>query len=237
MFRRFSKIGILAAAAGVMAMGTAFANAITISQLTVTAQSGTATNTLSLSGTNPFWNFSSADTGGWSASGSVTAIASPLDIDLDTNSAACQLTTSCGALMVTYDVSGLTSSPALLANSIAEKLTGSVNVCSGGSVSPCMVTQTATIGGVQIGKVLGFNNNQNFLMYTVGPSSGSYSSYTLSIFQTFTGCSGSKTCAVYNSVDGSLTSASEPGALAIFGAGLLGCALFVSRRRRASRLS
>ena len=39
------------------------------------------------------------------------------------------------------------------------------------------------------------------------------------------------------SSDGQVTSASEPGALAIFGAGLLGCALFINRRRRAANRS
>ena len=39
------------------------------------------------------------------------------------------------------------------------------------------------------------------------------------------------------STDGRITQTPEPGALAMFGAGLLGCALFINRRRRASRQS
>lgn len=246
MTRRITKFGILAAATGLMVGGAAFATAIPMPTLTATSTvSGTTyTDTLTLSGasspytynsggfvfgstvipggSDPNWNSET----GWSVAGSVHDSSS--FIDLGNVSAACSLTgTSCGDLSLTLMVSGLTSPVG--ENGLMSVLTGSLVSGSG------TVTQEAWIGSTEIGTLLTSNGATSFSLSTTGGSANS-GPYSLTLTDTFTGgCTGSN-CVSY-STDGSVVATAEPGALVLFGAGLLGCALFVSRRRRASRQS
>ncbi len=246
MIKHLSRLGLVAAM-GVMATGIAFAGPISVTSISLTASApGASADTLSVIPGIPFDTFTSSlgtvanwtSLTGWSVSGNITAGMSPIQIDLDTNSAACFTATGsgCGQLTMTLDITGLTSSPALLQNSLEAILTGAVTSGTG------TVTQTAYIGGSQIGNMLDSQGARSWNLTTIGPMSGSYSSFDLKLVQTFTAsCTGTGSnglgCVVYNSADGSIVSAPEPGALAMFGAGLLGCALFINRRRRAARQS
>lgn len=227
MFKRISNLGLIAAI-GAMAVGTAFANPIDVTLTAATTGSPTST-VYSNSFTSVPQLFSySGGVGGWNIAGSISLTSSTIDIS--NISVACAMS-SCSALTTDLSVSGLTANVG--ANGLEQILTGHLVHGSG------TVTQWAMIGSDYVGSSNGMptNGKPTFILTSTG-GNGAYSggSYTLQLIDQFSGgCTGSN-CVEY-STDSSIVPTPEPGTLAIFGAGLLGCALFINRRRRASRQS
>lgn len=228
MSRRISKFGLIAATVGALVAGTAFASPVTI-----VLTSGAASASMSAPVGSDTTGFSSSNFNGWdiqyanATSGSPNANTYFGALDLGTLSATCvpyagtgpTPTGWCGALTITASDTGFT--------------TATTGFVMGGSN-----TQTAGMGTVEqsswvnstlIGSFLLTNTAHNEVVGGGMPSSNPYS-LTLTAVLT-PNCGDATSCNAGFSFDGSIRSVPEPGTLALFGAGLLGCALVISRRR------
>ena len=223
MTRRFSKFGLVAAAVGVLTAGAAYASPVSIYLV-----SGSATHSQQApSGSNTI-GFSSSNFGGWDVtyangtSGSPSASPNSINggLDLGTLSAACLNEAGCQALTITVSDTGFTTPT----NDFT--LIGSNDQKNGQG----MVQQTGWVKGNVIGTMTLTNSQTKTLVGGGIPTSMPYS-LTLTDVLTPVCSNGVTTCNASFSFDGSITTVPEPGTLALFGAGLLGFALLMRRRR------
>jgi hypothetical protein len=225
MNRHISKLGLIAAI-GAMAAGTAFAGPM---QMTVSS-GGNSSTFFTTNGSS----YTNSDLNGWDVSYFVPESNSPSTqpwgLDLGGFTTACMNSSGCGALTVSISATGFTTPVG--ANEFGTTLGGALT----GSGS---VMQTAYWGASnQLWDESGTIGTLTSLGSTVGGGPApamDMSAYSLTLVDTFNATCTKSNCASF-SIDGDITGVStvpEPGTLALFGAGLLGCGLFVSRRRRA----
>jgi hypothetical protein len=251
MTRRISKIGVFVAI-GVLAAGTAFANPI---EMEITS-GGTSYASLSQNG-DFVWNnmgniiqpaatvtgSGSLAINGWtittakgtSESPSLSGSNGNFALDLDGLAASCGSAT-CGALDIWISDTGFTTpvGPNGLATTIGGSLNGSGTLTQWaymdaytGLPTSTDYFNTNTLIGMVSSSQSDLSGPNSYAMGGVA-AGGSMGAYSLTLADQFTGSDGATF-----SVDDQIVATPEPGAFAIFAAGLLGCALFVSRRRRA----
>lgn len=243
MFMRFSQLGLAAAVviAGAMSAGTASAGPI---EMFLTSGGQTTTvligdtgdpSSVSFSGTLNGWTITSG-TGGTSYSpGLNTAIG----IDLGGYTATCVGVGGCSKDPLTIAISATGFTTPIDTNGFLLEFSGNVH---GGQVTTSAYWDTANTyfcnsdnsawndcGSSDLIHTLTLGNGSGSMWALGGPDT--IRSYSLTVIDTFSAGGGIDPS---YSVDTTLTQAvPEPGTLALFGAGLLGCALVVSRRRRA----
>lgn len=221
MTKRISKLGLIAATVSMLAAGAVFASPL---EMTV---DGTQV-TLSSTG-----GYSNADLDGWdiyfftgtSNSPSLT----PFGIDLSGLTAAC-ISGSCAPLTVSISDDGFAGP--IGANGFSTTLSdtqegkGSVTQTAYFGQSNSYFDTSGTIGSITL------TGSSADTVDGGGPASTPYS---ITLTDVFTASCTGNGCVSF-SIDGDVAAAStpEPGTLALFGAGLLGCAIFVGRRRRRS---
>lgn len=221
MMKRISKLGLIAATASMLAAGAAFASPLemTVNGTTVTLSSTGGYSNPNLDGWDIYF-FT-----GTSNSPSLT----PFGIDLSGLTAAC-LSESCAPLTISISDDGFAGpvGPDGFATALSDTQSGkgSVTQTAYFGQSNGYFDTTETIGSITL------NGTGADTMDGGGPASTPYSITLTDVFTA--SCRG--TGCVSFSIDGDVTAAStpEPGTLALFGAGLLGCAIFVGRRRRRS---
>ena len=238
MFTRFSKLGLVVGAVGLLATATAFAGPMEL-QLTSGTQttgvlmysaSGCAANvvvcepnSLQYHNTN-FNGWSITVAGGQSNSPSL----SPFGLDINSLTATC-ISGNCGSdnLMISISATGFTSPPlpGTVGLSLTSSSTGTVTQQAYGLNSNSYFDMSNALGSLQT--VTG----DGAAFESTGMVDGAWP-YSLTLVDTLS--AGANTS---YSTDGRIVQTPEPGALAMFAAGLLGCALFINRRRRASRQS
>lgn len=217
MMKRISQLGLAAAAVSLMAAGTAFASPLEMSI------DGT-TVTLSSSG-----GYSNPDLDGWDISYFVgtsnSPSTTPFALDLSGLTAAC-ISRSCSPLTVSISDDGFAgpigANGFLTSLSETQHGAGSVTQTAYFDQANTYFGTSGTIGSVALTGTGGSSTRGG------GPAS---SWYSLTLTDVFTASCTSSGCVSF-SIDGDVASVPEPGALALFGAGLLGCALYVGRRRR-----
>ena len=231
MTRRTSRLAIIAAV-GAMAAGTAFAGPI---QMKVT--SGSYTTTFF---TTTGSSYSNSDLSGWNVTYftpvSNSPSAQPFGLDLGGFAAACENSSGCDSLTVSISATGFTTpvgingfSTGLVNNNLTgpNTMTGKVMQTAYYGLSDNYMDESNAIGSITLN---GFGGQ-----YKVGggPAPGpNMTSYSLTLVDTLSSSCTTNQCAVF-SIDGSIAgNVPEPGTLALFGAGLLGCALAIARRRR-----
>ena len=252
---RFSKFGIIAALAGTMAVGTAFAGPIEM----VITSGGQSTSLLigntgipssvSFTGSLNGWSITSG-TGGTSYSPFVNSL---VGMDLGGYSVTCSgiQGTGCSSDPLTIAISATGFTTPIGPNGIQMQFSGNVNggvanttayfdTMNNGNNYFCNDSGSTTLGslcGPSNGMIGSLTLNKPSLGITTdgGPIGSTIRSYSLTVVDMFS-ANASGFDPSY-SVDPTLVQAPEPGALAMFAAGLLGCALFINRRRRASRQS
>jgi hypothetical protein len=243
MLMRVSQLGLAAAAviAGAMCTGTAFAGPI---EMFLTSGGQTTTmligNTgdpsqVSFSGTLNGWTITSG-TGGTSYS---PALNSFIGIDLGGYTATCVGVGGCSKDPLTMAISATGFTTPIDTNGFLLEFSGNVH---GGQVTSSAYWDTADTYFCNSGNSAASDCGASDLIgsLTLGNGSKSMSvlggpdtirSYSLTVVDTFSAGGGIDPS---YSVDTTVTQAvPEPGTLALFGAGLLGCAFIVSRRRRA----
>lgn len=228
MKSHLSKLGLVAAL-GALAVGTAFATPI---EMTITTNGTTETYT-SATGTV---NSGSFILDGWdihfTTGTSYSPSMNPFALDLSNLSVEC-VSGSCKSLTIALtdtDYAGPIGPGGLMAT-LTGSITGKGQVNQWAYQDP---TNTAfgESSADLIGIELSSSKGHGIGMETMG-GPGSSGAFSLTIVDVLAGCSGNG-CASY-SLDNEIVASPEPGTLALFGAGLLGCAIFVGRRRRASR--
>jgi len=238
---RLSKFGILAALAGSMAVGTAFAGPV---ELVITS-GGQSTSILQGSGFPSSASYTGSINGWTITAGTGATSYAPylnqlVGIDLGGYTVTCAgFGCSQDPLTISASATGFTTP--IDTNGFLLEFSGNVN---GGVAQTTAYYNTANSGGDYF---CGNGSSCNmFGSLTLGSSSSSQGkmmlggpdtirSYSLTITDMFSASSSGLDPSY--SVDTTIVQAPEPGALAIFAAGLLGCALFINRRRRASRQS
>lgn len=244
MFRRFTKLGLIAAVAGAMTAGTAFAGPIemflTSGGQTTTLLIGNTGNpsSVSFSGTVNGWSITSG-TGGTSYS---PALNSLIGIDLGGYTATCVGVGGCSSDPLTIAISATGFTTPIDTKGFLMEFSGNVHggtvtssaywdtantyFCDGANSASNDCTSADLIGSLTL------HNTSTGLSALGGPDT--IRSYSLTVIDTFSASGGADPS---YSVDTTVTQAvPEPGTLALFGAGLLGCAWMVSRRRRARGL-
>lgn len=241
MFRRFLSIGLIAGVAGAMSIGTASAGPIEMflssGGKTTTILVGTTgdPSEVSFSGTLNGWTITSG-TGGTSYSPGLTTA---IGLDLGAYTATCVGVGGCSKDPLTIAISATGFTTPIDTNGFLMELSGNVH---GGEVTSSAYWDTANTyfcGSGNKGSIACSCSDLIDTM-TLGDGSNSESalggpdtirSYSLTVVDTFSAGGGLDPS---YSVDTTVTQAApEPGTLALFGAGLFGCAFVVSRRRRA----
>lgn len=239
MFKRLSKLGLIAGIAGAMISGTAFAGPIEMfltsgGQTTSVIIGNTDTpSSVSYTGTFNGWTIT-AGTGGTSYSPDLNSL---IGLDLGGYTATCVGVGGCSSDPLTVVISATGFTTPIGTDDALLEFSGNVH---GGTVTTSAYYDTADTyfcnGDDTASNDCGSGNLIGSL--TLGSGSGGMSvwggpdtirSYSLTIIDTFSAGAGGDPS---YSVDTTLT-VPEPGTLALFGAGLLGCALIIGRRRRA----
>ena len=228
MSRRISKLGLIAATVGALMAGTAFASPVTLH-----LSSGSSSTTLSAPVGSDTVGYSTTNFNGWdiqlasATSGSPNANTIFGALDLGTLSATCvpyagtgpTPTGWCGALTITASDTGFTT-----------QTTGFIMAGSNSQTSGMgSVQQTGWVNDTEIGSIMLTNTDHNTVVGGGMPSSNPYSLMLTAVLTP--NCGEATSCSSGFSFDGTIQSVPEPGTLALFGAGLLGCALVISRRR------
>jgi hypothetical protein len=258
---RFTKFGIVAALATPMLISTAYATVIatppSVGLLEMMISSGSASNTMLIQGTSSSilsevlgygQTGSLANVNGWSINASVTSSAPVINgvfgLDLSSATVTCSgRGWGCSTDPLTIAVSATGFTTPMGPNGFLADISG--NAVGGMATSTayfdpnnnyfCAPTGTSGISCgsnnlIGSGTLIGSTGGS----FLGGPVTGTIRSYSLTVVDTF---SASNAGDPSYSLDTTLVQAPEPGALAMFAAGLLGCALFINRRRRASRQS
>jgi len=244
MVMRCFRIGLIASIAGATCVGTAFAGPI---EMFLTSGGQTSTvligntgdpSSVSYTGTLNGWTIT-AGTGGTSYSPDLNSL---IGIDLGGYTATCVGVGGCSNDPLTIAVSATGFTQPIDTNGFLLEFSGNVH---GGQVTTSAYWDTADTYFCNSDNGASNDCGSSDLIdsLTLGNGSGSMSalggpdtirSYSLTIVDTFSAGSGGDPS---YSVDTTVTQAvPEPATLALFGAGLLGCALAVSRRRRARQL-
>jgi hypothetical protein len=241
MFMRSLKLGVAATVAGALCGATAFAGPVEMfltsgGQTTSILVGNTGDpSSISYSGTINGWTIT-AGTGGTSyAPGLNTAVG----IDLGGYTATCVGVGGCSKDPLTIAVSATGFTTPIDTDGFLMEFSGNVH---GGEVTSSAYWDTANTYFCNAGSGAADDCGSSDLIHTMtlGNGTGSSSalggpdtirSYSLTVVDTFSaGLGGDPSY----SVDTTVTQAvPEPGTLALFGMGLLGCAVVVSRRRRA----
>lgn len=218
----------LAAAIGVLATGTALATPI---EMQITTGAHTTGVLMGTGGTVTYMN---ANFGGWdiklTLGDSNSPSLQPYGLDLSSLTAECSMKGGCSSL--TIAISDTDFAGPLSAGGLATSMSGLVT-------GPGTVTQWAYVDSTDTyfgkGSLIGTfsRTGPGIVSGTAVGGGGSAGPFSLTLIDTLSGCSG-RGCATF-SLDNDIVAAPEPGTLALFGAGLLGCALFVGRRRRSSQ--
>lgn len=246
MFVRFSQLGLAAAVviAGAISAGTASAGPIEMF-LTSGGQSTTVLigntgnpSSVSFSGALNGWTITN-DTGGTSYSPDLNSF---IGIDLGGYTATCVGVGGCSKDPLTIAISATGFTTPIDTNGFLLEFSGNVH---GGQVTTSAYWDTADTYFCNSGNSASNDCGSSTLIHslTLGDGTGSMSalggpdtirSYSLTVVDTFSaGLGGDPSY----SVDTTLTqSVPEPGTLALFGAGLLGCAWVVRRRRHARQI-
>ena len=240
MSRRFIKLGLMAAIAAAMTAGTSFAGPI---EMFLTSGGQTTTlligntgdpSSVSFTGTLNGWSITSG-TGGTSFSPGLNSM---IGIDLGGYTATCVGVGGCSSDPLTIAISATGFTTPIDTKGFLMEFSGNVH---GGSVTSSAYWDTANTY---------FCNSANTASNDCGPSTligsltlnrtGAMSvlggpdtirDYSITVINTFAaGGSGDPSY----SMDTTITQAvPEPGTLALFAAGLFGCAWMIGRRRRA----
>ena len=247
MLSRISKMGVAVAAISALAAGTALA-----SPIEMTISSGSSSYASLVNSSDFLWNSTgniiqpyatvlgsgALDINGWvittakgtSNSPNLTGSNGQFGLDLSGLAASCSAAT-CGSLTISISDVGFST-----VMGSAGGLFSSISNNQGGSGT---LTQTAYYDltnsyfgqGNMIGSVsLSGSGHAGVMGGNVITAANT--PYSLTLTDMFTGSNGASF-----SVDDQVTATPEPGALVMFAAGLLGCAVFINRRRRASRQS
>lgn len=242
MFRRFTKLGLIAAVAGAMTAGTAFAGPIEMfltsgGQTTMVLIGNTGNpSSVSFSGTLNGWTITSG-TGGTSYSPNLdTAIG----IDLGGYTATCVAVGGCSSDPLTIAISATGFTTPIDTKGFLMEFSGNVH---GGSVTSsaywdtantyfCNGANTASVDCGSADLIGSLTLNSTGAKSTLG-GPDTIRSYSITVINTFSaGSGGDPSYSVDTTV---VQSVPEPATLALFGAGLLGCAWMIGRRRRARR--
>lgn len=232
--RRSIQLGLVATAMVAMTAGTALAgplettlssNGQTISGLTFYVGAGTTGySTSNFMG----WAFTTKLTN----SGSSPALTS-FGVNLSNTYASCQNTSGCAPLTVAFSGVGFTSSVADFGTSLTNAQTGTGKV-----VQQAYYDPSNTYFGMSntiVGSAFGLNGSGTTSMIGGGPVDGAVSPYSLTLVDTFSDACTSTSCATFQIGTDVVGNVPEPGTLALFGAGLLGLALFLRRRHHAGQ--
>ncbi len=245
MTTRFAQLG-LAAAMGAMLAGTAFAGPLAL-QMSLASGTNPPDTFRIASGTT----YTNPDLNGWNIRSLVASSDSPSvqPFGLNLNGlVSCLNASGCVPLRVAVSATGFTSHAGMAAfgtglvdnNAMGPGAdTGTVVQMAYYDAGDTALSEAHPIGAITLD---GFGSG-----YVSGGASGlaPTSDYSLTFVDTFTDHCAHSDCALFGidaSLDGILgdsrgdgsSTVPEPGTLALFGAGLLGCALFMGRRRRAS---
>lgn len=247
MIRRFTRLGLAAAAIGLIATGTAFATPIEM-KVTVGTESHTYMGVTpgalpgeSSSVTLPGWP-SAYSIGGWSIATTKTSgdtyspYVTPLAIDLAAFTASCS-GSSCQPLTIAVSANDFQTPIGMggFETTLGNTQTG------GGSVTQWAYADQGNMDFATTDLIGTLSVSGSGSKTVYGLDTGVTGPYSLTLIDTFNSCTVSKTtdttvCGSSTfSVDNNIAATPEPGTLALFGAGLLGCAMFVERRRRASQ--
>jgi hypothetical protein len=240
MFRRFFWLGVIASVTGAMSIATAFAGPI---EMFLTSGGQTTTiligntgdpSSVAFSGTLNGWTITSG-TGGTSYSPGLNTM---IGIDLGGYTATCVGVGGCSKDPLTIAVSATGFTTPIDTNGFLMEFSGNVH---DGQVTSSAYWDTTDTYFCNTGSSASIGCGSSDLIHTMtlGNGSGSESalggpdtirSYSLTIVDTFSaGLGGDPSY----SIDTTVTQAvPEPATLALFGAGLLACAVAVSRRRR-----
>jgi hypothetical protein len=238
MFKSFSRLGLIGIAASAITAGTAFAGPI---QMFLTS-GGQTTSVMIGSGGTPSSSSFTATLNGWTISGMTGTSYSPglnsfVGLDLGGYTATCVGVGGCSSDPLTVAISATGFTTPISTNGFLLEFSGNVH---GGTATTsaywdtantyfCNSADTAAIdcGSSNLIGSLTLNSASKGLSIAGGPDT--IRSYSVTIIDTFAAGLGRDPS---YSVDTTVT-APEPGVLALFGAGLLGVALVIGRRRRA----
>ncbi len=243
MFMRFPRLAAIAAAtvAGVMCTGTALAGPIEMfltsggDSTTVLIGNTGDPSEVSFSGTLNGWTITSG-TGGTSYS---PALNTAIGIDLGGYTATCVGVGGCSKDPLTIAISATGFTTPIDTNGFLLEFSGNIH---GGQVTSSAYWDTADTYFCNSGNSAANDCGSSDLIGSLTLGNGSRStsvlggpdtirSYSLTVVDTFSAGGGIDPS---YSVDTTVTQAvPEPGTLALFGAGLLGCAWVIRRRRRA----
>jgi len=197
-------------------------------ELTVASGASTA----SVTGAAGSVSYSSANFAGWDitiiAGASNSPGLTPFGLDLTALSAEC-LAASCSTLTVDLSDIGYTQNAPGLTVGYSATDTGAAASTSETGYYSTGNTYFATSS--KVGTVGPFAGGGTFAGSVVGPGPGSATPYSLTLVNTFAGCSGSG-CASYSS-DSDITAVPEPASVTLFGAVLVFCASRLRRRKGA----